>query len=493
MKLLLSIIGAVLALWTVIAVALIPERGSEEKVPLVWTTDGNPQREPQVEWFNKLYPDCHLRVDPDNSGVMKVVVQSSAGMGPDIIGHIHPNNIQTYVQAGIVMDITEEAKEMGFGLETLPETVQPLVQLQDPETLEYRQYVYPCNVAHDIIIYNKDIFDKYDVPYLSEDLIWDEYINAARKLTIYDENENVPAIFGSANTPVQVCIWQKGGSLLNEDGTRCLLGEPGAIDGMQFRHDLYYKYGIEPTPTQEAGVTGQGGWGGGSYYSWFGEGKLSMFFGSRWMLIQLRRFFTEQLESKAAWEKEHPGKTYSGPTPPRMGATLVPRFRNGTRYTKFGARCAGINNMSPNRSEALKFLEYLAGEEYSRLINRGADAKPANKKYISLERFTHPDWPGEREIHEMAIKTIPYGRVIRKSFFINHQKLWRILEQTDDQLIANPDLTRDDIARLMKRTAERVDRQIAYNIQRNPVRRKTYERMLDEGAEPIRYELDSIN
>ena len=485
MKKLLVLVGAVLLGWTLLAIALIPAKSDSGEVELVWACDTNPQRVPQVEWFNRLYPDVHLNMDADNSGVMKVVVQCSAGMGPDLIDHVHRKTIQTYRDAGILWDVTEQAREMGFGLDTLPEAVRPLVQLRDPETLEYRQYCYPCNYTTTCIYYNKDLFDQYGMDYPSKDLTWEEYIDIGQKLTIREEGETVPTLFAGAGMPLMIGVWCKGGRLINKEGTRCLLGEPRAIAGMQFRHDLYYKYHVEPTPTQKASMTGQGGFGSGQYYSWFGEQKLAMFFGERWMLIRLRQYFSEQRQAKEEWEAEHPNEPYTGVTPFRMGAVHVPRFKGEKRLTWVRQRGAGINKLSPRREEALKFLQYLAGEKYSELINQGADAKPGNKKYVTMERLRHPDWPGEEEINRLAIESIPYGQTARKSMFINHAKVLRILEQTDEVLKAKPGLTPDRIAALMKNAARRIDEQIAHNISRSPRLRKAYHKLLDQGAEPI--------
>ena len=58
------------------------------KTRLVWVSDPNPMRVSQIDMFNELNPDLALKLDPDNSGTMKVIVQSSAGMGPDLIGQV---------------------------------------------------------------------------------------------------------------------------------------------------------------------------------------------------------------------------------------------------------------------------------------------------------------------------------------------------------------------------------------------------------------------
>jgi ABC-type glycerol-3-phosphate transport system substrate-binding protein len=428
---------------------------------------------------------------------MKVVIQSSAGMGPDVVGAISEGSIQIYHSAGILLDVTEEAKKMGFGPETLPESVRPFVMMRDVNEkgeLVKRQYVYPCNVFHKYIFYNKNIFDKYGIPYPPEDLTWEEYIKIAKKLTIYDDdNSEVPDIFGGTGADAQTLIWEKGGDFLNKDGTRCALDSKAVEDALVFLHDLYYKYGIEPTPNQKAGVTSQGGWGSG-YISWFGEGKVAMYWGARYVLIRLRKFLIDQKKRKAEWIKAHPNaKKYEGPEVLRMGACLVPRFKNGKRYTRYGARCAGINKNSKNKEEALKFLQYLASKEYSKTINDGADSKPGNKKYISMEHFMHPDWPEEKQLHEISIKATPDGRVMPRSMFVSYATINRNFKLIEDKIISEPDLTRKEIKDALKTITENIDLEIARNIKRNPKLKKIYETMLKNGAEPITMDLKDVD
>ena len=485
MKKLLLILLSILAVWTIVAIALIPKETESGKTPLIWTTGAHPQRYLQVDAFNDKYPEYDLQIDTSNADVSKVIVQSSAGIGPDLIGMIFHHTFGSYLRSGILMDVTEEARRMGFGPDSMPDSFRPMVMRRDPRTLEWRQFVYPGNVFHHFIIYNKDIFDRYGVPYPPEDLTWEEYIRIGQKLTIYeDEGDAVPRIFGAGGVIARICIWQKGGQILNDEGTRCMLGEPEAVDGMSFFHDLFFKYDVEPTPSEKSGVATHGGAQSGKYFSWFGEHRLAMFFGARWMLMQFRRYFTEQREAKEQWEREHPGEPYTGIEPMRMGACLVPRFKNGKRYTSFGGRCIGVNRASPRREDALKFLKFLAGRKHGELLNEAADCKPANKECLTLEQFTHPDWPGEEEIHRLSLESIPYGRMTNTSMFISSASVMRIQKQVTDQVKSTPDLDRDEIARLMQRGADRINEVIVRNIARDPLLQDAYRRLLERGAEP---------
>jgi ABC-type glycerol-3-phosphate transport system substrate-binding protein len=450
------LVFAILGVLTAIAYFTIPSEVREGKVQLVWTTDPNPQRQPQVALFNKLYPQDHLTIDPDNSGEMKVLVQCSAGMGPDIIGHVGEYSIMKYYESGVLWDVTEQAKLMGFGPDTLSDSVKSFVMIEGLDKngkLTKRQYAYPCSVSHQFIIYNKNIFDRYNVPYPPENLRWDQYLQIAKKLTKYkDKKSPTPSIFGGAGVDPVILIWEKGGRILNDSGTRCLLDSKRAIEAMVFLHELYYKHGVEPTPVQQAGVTSQGGWGNG-YITWFGEGKVAMLWGARYNLIQIRRFIFEQKKMKKQWIKDNPRSNgYFGPPVLNLGACLIPRFNYRNRVTRARVRGAGVNSHSPRRREALNFLQFLASPEYSQLINAGADSKPGNKAHTTIEKLTHPDWPEEKQVNEIALKAVSGSRMFPRSHFVSYAALTRNLKLVTDKIINDNErkMTKDQIAEEMK-------------------------------------------
>ena len=165
---------------------------------------------------------------------------------------------------------------------------------------------------------------------------------------------------------------------------------------------------------------------------------------------------------------------------------MTPRLTDGKRYVPSGARCIGINQMSPVREEALKFLKFLAGEKYCGLINEGADSMPGNQAYISLEHFENPAWPGEAEINDITIKSIPYARFPRRSLLIDYAVVERAFKRAWSSIVSNENLTETQIRHIMERAAREVDEVIARNIERNPKVARTYQLLLEQGAEPAR-------
>ena len=469
------------------AILLIPPDDHDGKIPLVWVSTTFPEREEQVELFNHMYPEYKLSIDHGNRGVTKILVQCSANMGGDIIDFVTENNIQTYNDAGILMDMTEHAKKMGFGLDTLSESIKPLVIVKELDrngNIIEKQVSYPLNVHHIFIIYNKDIFDQYAIPYPPVDLSWDEYISLSQKLTITNDSSRVPRIFGSMGADFKTILWQMGGCVMNNDGTRCELDSDNAIRAMIFYHDLHFKHNVEPLPLIKSGIVSSQG-GNNSNFNLLGNGQLAMSWSSRWHLMMLRPFIRQQREIQSNWEASNPGKKYTGIKPIRIGACLVPRFKDGHRFTSAGGRTAGINIKSPNRFHALEFLRFAASEEYNMSICTIADCKPPNKTYYKPELFYHKEFPDEKEAHDMSILSIPYGKVTPRSPFANNAVVDRVLERVLQVVKVEENLTEDDIRTLCINAADQINTEIRRNIERNPQMKRFYDKIIEQGGTPI--------
>lgn len=491
----LVIIIAILTAMTIVAVIMIPPKNLDGRTQLSWMSVTVPVRVQQAEMFNRLNPDCQLTIE-QGGDLTKNIVQCSANMGGDLIDFISEDNIQIYNGAGILWDITEQAKRGGFSPDTLPESVRPLVMdkvLDKNGKYVERQFTYPLNVFHFYIIYNKAIFDRLGVPYPSEDLTWDEYIDLSRKLTVTRKDSKVPDIFGAAGADFMTILWEKGGDLLNSEGTRATLDTPQAIAAMQFYHDLFFKYQAEPTKGLRAGVvsTGDGISSSSSNLALFGNGQLAMTWGARWYLMLLRAYQDNHKKMKEQWEKENPGKPYTGPEL-RYGACQIPRFKDGPRFVATGGRTVGINANSKNRERALKFLAFAAGPEYNQSICEISDCKPPNKNFYALDGFLNRNYPDEKPVHEMSLKAVPYGRMSVRSPFIDNGTLKRLSNKLQELVRTKKELTPAGIAALCREINNEINLTIARNIKRDPKLLKLYRQMLKQKVQPIVYDLDKI-
>jgi multiple sugar transport system substrate-binding protein len=117
------------------------------------------------------------------------------------------------------------------------------------------------------LYFNKDMFDEAGLDYPDYDWTWDDWRDAANRLTIREGNETtqwglqipVPSSFGRDAG----FVWGNCGEFFEKtaDGqVRFLLDQPDAIEGMQFLHDLIWK---DKVLALEADLGGLSMYGGG--------------------------------------------------------------------------------------------------------------------------------------------------------------------------------------------------------------------------------------
>jgi ABC-type glycerol-3-phosphate transport system substrate-binding protein len=108
-------------------------------------------------------------------------------------------------------------------------------------------YGLPYLSAPRVLIYREDLLAEagFDHPPQS----WEELAEAAQRMTV---REGPVIELAGMNLPVswQIFVqflWENGGRIFSEDGTRSLLDSPEAVEALQFYVDLYNRYEVCPT------------------------------------------------------------------------------------------------------------------------------------------------------------------------------------------------------------------------------------------------------
>jgi ABC-type glycerol-3-phosphate transport system substrate-binding protein len=111
MKYVFAIGLAVMIVASFVAWRIKPDANDRGRTALVWATDDNPARRGQVALFEKLNPDLTLTTDPGNFLIEKMIVQSLAGLGPDLFDATGVYVLERLVASGMAMDLTDLARE----------------------------------------------------------------------------------------------------------------------------------------------------------------------------------------------------------------------------------------------------------------------------------------------------------------------------------------------------------------------------------------------
>ncbi len=403
-----GILFAGLAALTLVAWLIQPSPAPRGKIPLVWVSDDNPTRRQQIQLFDQLHPQCDLRLDPNTTGMEKVIVQSLASVGPDLFDCYDGNQLSMFVRSGIALDVTGQLKAAGIDVEKQTwSATNPNVELDG------RIYGFPTNAAVDAMWFHKDLFDKAGVPYPRGSWKWPDFLPLAQRLTLRDANGKVTqyGLLFDWDVDWYQFVEQWGGRLYNADGTRCTIDSPQAIAGMQFMHDLIYQYHVMPSPVEESAMATQGGWGTGSI-TWFGAKKGAMAIGGRWWLNLLR--------------------SYTGL---HLGAVECP-YHEQRIFRGYG-RATLVNSQGKHKKQALEFLQYESSKPYNDLVNHQADAlAPVIKDCYTPEFLHDPDYPQE-DFNAVWREVMKYGVPDQISPFANGAAVDRILKKQRDLIKAD--------------------------------------------------------
>jgi multiple sugar transport system substrate-binding protein len=410
MKALVASILLGLAAWSVAALLLLPDPHPGGRHRLVWTSDDNPARQEQIRLFHEQYPDCLLQLDPTNAAIEKVIVQSSAGQGPDLFDIYGPAQLAAYVKAGVALDITELARERDL----TPDRLWP--QFRSGCVLDGRQYGFLTNGGNRLVIYNRNLFARFGVPERREPIKWDEFVALAIRLTRSDDPSGV--VWGLANYHWQAAIWQNGGRVFSDDGTKCTVDSPEAVEAVQWYVDLIRKHRVMPSQADIQSAATRGGWAGTGHRGLFLAGKAAMMVDGRWMAIVMRRMNDERRARRA--------KGIDAPSPIRYGFAPTP-YRK-VRATAVGVRCTAINSGCKNPEQAIKFLTFLTSEPYCQHINDSSDGMSAVERYATSERLKNPDYSEEYPFAEIQAEEMKYGRTDEVSPFIEPAYAAKIIE-----------------------------------------------------------------
>lgn len=199
----------------------------------------------------------------------KLQTMIAGNTAPDLMW-LSAENVANFASNGALMDITDQIAKLSD---------MPAANLDDYYTGslnvgKYNDILYglPWIAQPVMLYYNPAMFDTAGIDYPDESWTWDIFKDAAKKLTLKDEDGNITQ-YGTAFNgwpPVHMFMWQAGGETISPDLNSCPVDSPEAIAGAQFYADIIYnpEYAVPEEVIREQG---------------FGEmakaGKVAMFFG----------------------------------------------------------------------------------------------------------------------------------------------------------------------------------------------------------------------
>lgn len=207
------------------------------------------------EKFHEEYPNITVDIETIGYDDYFTLMQTrvAGGTAPDCY-ELNIENFASYASKGVLADLS------GADTANFNETALGAFNVNGV------QYGLPGNFSNVILIYNKDLFDRANIAYPSDDWTWEDAETAAE--AIKGLGDDIYGIYAPVtyNEFYKVAA-QYGGSLLNEDKTQFTINSPENIRAAQVMVDRILLSNIQPNEEQMGGM---GDW------DLFESGRLGM-------------------------------------------------------------------------------------------------------------------------------------------------------------------------------------------------------------------------
>ncbi len=306
---------------------------------------------PLLSDFEKKNPD--IKVDfmhiPQNY-FQKIHLLFASNTAPDVI-FINNLYLPIYTNAGVLEELHTKNTEF-------------YPQALDALTWQGKLYAIPRDISNLVIYYNKDMFDRKQIPYPDKNWTFDDFLETAQKLTGKDtfgiSFEEDPLFY------LPYLMSNSGGILPDE------INKQESRQALDFYADLRKKYHIAPLKSESASAT---------MAQMFLQQKLGMYLSGRWIVPKLRE------EAEFDWD--------------------IARFPAGTKGSIVQSDASGwaISKSSKHKEEAKKLIEYLSSKESSEKFTSSGLIVPSRKDVANSAYFLDGKKPKNAKIFLEIIDT----------------------------------------------------------------------------------------
>lgn len=500
---------------------------------IVWSTDDNPARQTQCAlfraWHLRTYgTPLDILTDPSNRDTTKTIVQCIAGAGPDVIEAYGPAQLSQFVDAGVALDVTDIAREQGFSeREVFSAAVSSM-------SSKGRQYAFPCNVGYTVLFYHRDMFEQAGInpPPASGGWTLEQAIAAAKAFST-DSVSGARRRVGIMGLGAWGMALADGATFFNEQATASTFNSPSAVAAFQAYQDLMYRHQVMPTPAELASMASSGGANmnmgaeAASASALFTAKVCAMISDGRWSYVtfarrQLDRVIApairrriEYLASSDLAASEAPRALLQSALDSLLSDVLVPitdeqydlvaasltpddranllhigvahvPTTTGAPYYEAAARVAIINRASPRAEQAVRFLRFLASDDYNNQINFTFDSISGTPNIIKRNGIAGPPraLPGlEAFDSPVFVEAMDqYAKPWELSPFIGRNRLGQLVGPIMEDL-TNDAVSPAQAARLIE---ERINSQIHANLSRDADLRSVWEKRTGKTFDPAR-------
>lgn len=346
-----------------------------------------------IKDLENRYPNVKVDINWAGTGGADLIAEKmtallAAGTPPDTFW-AHSASTLDFADQKVLVDLTPYTKEKGFDLGGYYQG--PV----DDFRWENQLLALPRETSSLVMFYNKQLFAESGVKELTADSTWNDWLEAARKLTRDTENGRLFGTFASGgNFNMFQMIWQNGGEIMNPQRMQALLDQPAALEAAQFIVDMRVKHRVSPMTSDYQGQ---------SLGQFMIAGRLATNTTNQSFALDLQRA-----------------------NPFQWDVVAVPK--NKVKTYAQASSGHGITRASKQPAAAWQLVKWLAGEEASQLYAARGLVIPALAKVTESDVFSGAGTPPN------------YGRtwreVLRQARSFSVTRRWNQVRTTFDKEFA---------------------------------------------------------
>lgn len=324
-----------------------------------------------IKLFEEKYPETKVKLQyiPEEY-TTKIDTLFLGKQAPDVI-YGHPKYFTKWASQGLLMDLTEKFSET-------PELMDESkfnVGLYDAFKYEGKNIATVNGADTMVVYYNKKLFDESGVEYPSAEWTWEDFAEAAQKLTIWGD-DGKPKQFGMSihgdYSLAETFMFSYGGQWFDDmnNPKEVRFNSEENINALQMMQDLIFKYKAAPTSSDSTVL------GGG-----FDAGKIAMVIDGVWSIVYRKDI--KDFEWGIAEVPTVPGKD-----------------------KKIPALYAGyaISETSKNPDLAWEFAKFMQSDDAQKLLAESGLITVINKDIATSEEILNI--PGTPINHEIRVTTL---------------------------------------------------------------------------------------
>ncbi|MDD3926094.1 MAG: sugar ABC transporter substrate-binding protein [bacterium] len=316
--------------------------------------------------FEVAHPGIKVKAEPVSGDYYtKLQTMMAGGMTPDVI-YMQNKSLADYRDRGVLLNLSPYIEKDKYALEDICK-----LGFEEGGINEGAVYGIPLTGTAEMLIYNKDLFDKAGLKYPDQTWTWKAMLQAAKKLTVDTNRDGRIDQYGISTMPGWwatdiAWIWANGGDVFNKDLSKCVVNNAKAREAMQFMVDLSNKYKVTPK-----GVTGSEVKNAAELFM---TGRLGMYAGLPYQALS----------------------DFSAVRNLNWDIALMPKSNSGQRVVRYTGECWTVYAGSKHPREAWEMVKHLSSARTAKGLAE-LNAIPARMSVLKSTAFIKEKTPFKEE------------------------------------------------------------------------------------------------